>query len=158
MSMSHLPRRTLLAIAVALVGVAGVACSSDDSSSGSATTGQSATCSDLEQVQDDVSTLEGTDLVEDGTDALTSNLEQLQDSLSDLADSASGDLKTQTDALRSSVDQLSSTIEDAGDQPVTSTLSQVTGQLQTIGSDLTDLLGSAKDNLSNCDTGTTGGS
>jgi hypothetical protein len=152
------PRRTLAVLAVALAAVSGVSCSSDDDASSSATTAASATCTDLQRVQDDVDALTDVNIVQDGTDALESNLDDLQDSASDLADSATGDLKTQADALRSSVDELSSIADDAGDQPVTSTLSQISDQLRTIGSDLTNLLDSADENLSNCDTPTTGGS
>jgi hypothetical protein len=151
-------RHTLAVLAIVLAGFAGAACSSDDDSSTSATTAPSATCTDLQRVQDDVDALTGTNIVQDGTDALESNLDNLRDSVSDLADSATGDLKTQADALRSSVDALSSIADDAGDQPVTSTLSQISDQLQTIGSDLTNLLDSAEENLSNCDTADAGGS
>ena len=122
------------------------------------TSAASDTCADLDQVQQQFDALKDTDVVADGTDALTSNLESFRDSVSALADSASGDLKSEADALRSSIDQLSTIIGSSNDQPVTSTLSQFTQQLQTIGSDVTSLLDSAKENVSDCETANTGGS
>ena len=146
-------------LVVAALALGAAACSSDSSSSSSTTaTSSSSTCADLDQVQQQFDTLKDTDVVADGTDALTSNLDSFRDSVSALADSASGDLKDEADSLKSSVDQLSSIIGSANDQPVTSTLTQFTQQLQTIGSDVTALLDSAKENLSQCDTGSSGGS
>ena len=148
--------RHLVAV-VGLAGVAlgGVACSSDDD--GSSSTTPSATCTDLQRVQDDVDALVDTDVVQDGTDALQEDLDQLRDSLSDLADSASGDVEAESDDLRSSVDQLSSILDGAGGQPVTSTLGQAADQLRAISSDLASLLTAARDELSSCDTSTTAG-
>ena len=149
------PRHLVAVVGVAGLALGSLACSSDDDGSSSAT--PSATCTDLQRVQDDVDALVDTDVLQDGTDALEENLDQLRDSVSDLADSASGDVEAESDDLRSSVDQLSSIIDGAGDQPVTSTLGQAADQLRTISSDLGSLLAAARDELSGCDTSTTTG-
>jgi hypothetical protein len=147
----------VLVAAVLGVGVGGAACASDSSSSDPTTT-TSATCDDLARVQQDFDALKEADVVADGTEALTASLRSLRDSVSALADSATGDLADEAGSLRSSVDQLSTIIGSSGDQPVTSTLSQFTQQLQTIGSDVTALLDRAADDVSGCETAGTGGS
>jgi hypothetical protein len=147
-------RGTLTLLFGVMVATASLACSSDSSTSTPTTV--SATCDDLQEVRDQVQALQDLDVVADGTDALRSSLDELGSSVSDLAGSASGDLETEADTLRASVEELSTVVDGAGDQPVTSTVSQISQQLQTIGSDLGALLESADDELSNCDTSTSG--